>query len=412
MASLNRAGVAAARAAIRAGRVVDRPWSFTARDGNALLGDDEDWGRYAKAHLGVTDAPEETKAHYSYPWGKLVDGELTLFVSALRAIRSRASQQDETEIFDAAGRLLDEAQPKEESVREAEDGQSVRIQELMQLSPDGRVDTANRRILDVAVLGPQSRNGRTYRESALRDGARVFEGAKVYLNHRRQEAGRTQPRDVRDYVGRLYGLHVADDGKLRARELAVNNPAAWELLGIAEHDPAAFGLSIDAEGVAQGNEVTAIVRAHSVDIVAEPATTTGLFEQKEDEMDLTKLTVDELRAEAPRLVEEIERGARESAENPLREELENVRRELESMRRAAAITEELHAAGLDGRADVLRPLLERCADAQERAALLEQARAAFNRPRSLPPAGDAEALKALDAELKAVWTGRPRLASA
>ena len=103
--NLNAAGVAFARACISAGRVSDASWSFSAADGNALLGSGgDDWANYGKHHLAVnTDASEGTKERYSYPFAK---GN-TLYVSALRAIRSRASQQSDTAIFDAAGRLMD-----------------------------------------------------------------------------------------------------------------------------------------------------------------------------------------------------------------------------------------------------------------------------------------------------------------
>jgi HK97 family phage prohead protease len=106
--SLNSIGYAAARGAISGGAVSEGAWSFSAADGNALLGEDgDDWRRFGRAHLGVnTDADPESKARFSYPWGKLVSGRLTLFASAVRAIRSRASQQGDTSIYEAAGRLM------------------------------------------------------------------------------------------------------------------------------------------------------------------------------------------------------------------------------------------------------------------------------------------------------------------
>ena len=88
-------------------------WSFSADDGNALLAANNDnWANYAKWHLGKnTEATKETKAYYKYPFGK--NGKL--YMSALRAIRTRAAQQDHTSIYDAAGRLLDAAKKKVES---------------------------------------------------------------------------------------------------------------------------------------------------------------------------------------------------------------------------------------------------------------------------------------------------------
>ena len=87
-------------------------WSFTADDGNDLLGSNLDnWKLYGLFHLGKdTDKKKETKAYYKYPYGK--DGKV--YTSALRAIRSRSAQQDHVSIFNAAGRLLDLAKEKEE----------------------------------------------------------------------------------------------------------------------------------------------------------------------------------------------------------------------------------------------------------------------------------------------------------
>jgi len=102
---LYRPGYRHARDLIAAGKVdEDSSWSFTAADGDALLGDDEDWGRYASWHLGrETEADRETKAAWRYPFGK--DGKV--YRSAVRAIRSRAAQQGHDDIFEAAGRLLE-----------------------------------------------------------------------------------------------------------------------------------------------------------------------------------------------------------------------------------------------------------------------------------------------------------------
>ena len=109
---LNGTGRAFARSLIRAGKVdKTSAWSFSAEDGNALLGPDgDDWANFGKHHLGVDDAEgDETKAHWKYPFGK--DGKL--YRSALIAIRDRAGQQHDQAIFDAAGDLLDAVDGKD-----------------------------------------------------------------------------------------------------------------------------------------------------------------------------------------------------------------------------------------------------------------------------------------------------------
>jgi len=99
----NGKGVSHANALILAGKV-DRTsaWSFSADDGNRLLGDD-DWKEYGKWFLATdSDADPMTKEHFRYPFGK--GGKV--YRRAVIAIKSRAAQQDETEIADAADTLL------------------------------------------------------------------------------------------------------------------------------------------------------------------------------------------------------------------------------------------------------------------------------------------------------------------
>jgi len=101
---LNRKAYEHAMSLIRQGKV-DRTsgWSFSADDGNRILGDPPDWEEYGRWFLlKDPDADPETKEAWKYPYGK--GGKV--YRSALIAIRQRAAQQNEREIFEAAGRLL------------------------------------------------------------------------------------------------------------------------------------------------------------------------------------------------------------------------------------------------------------------------------------------------------------------
>lgn len=102
--TLHSAGLSHARSLINAGKVnASSSWSFSADDGNALLGDPPDWAAYAKWFMGHdTAANPETKDAWKYPFGK---GGV-LYRSALGAIASRAAQQNETEISNAASTLI------------------------------------------------------------------------------------------------------------------------------------------------------------------------------------------------------------------------------------------------------------------------------------------------------------------
>jgi hypothetical protein len=117
--TLHTEAESAAHALIRVGHYdMSAAWSFSAEDGDALLGPKgDDWDKFGRWHLGEdASEPRETKAHWKYPYGK--DGKV--WRRALASIRSRASQNGDTTIFDAAGRLMtamdDEEQKKESDV--------------------------------------------------------------------------------------------------------------------------------------------------------------------------------------------------------------------------------------------------------------------------------------------------------
>lgn len=119
MSDLNLAGESYAHSLIAAGRVdKSSPWSFSADDGNALLGKGgDDWDSYSKAHLGLDrSATDKTKARYKYPFAK--GGKL--YRSALIAIDSRAGQQSDAAIQKAAKALLAEVDKTKSALLVAE----------------------------------------------------------------------------------------------------------------------------------------------------------------------------------------------------------------------------------------------------------------------------------------------------
>ena len=95
----------------------DSDWSFSSEDGNALLGEDgDDWENYAKWFLLENeDASEETKERYKFPFGK--DGKI--YRSALSAIRQRSGQFGYDDVFEAAGKLIEMIDKKEDKLESA-----------------------------------------------------------------------------------------------------------------------------------------------------------------------------------------------------------------------------------------------------------------------------------------------------
>ncbi len=134
---LNGTGRANAVSLIDAGKYnATASWSMSAQDENKLLGDKgDDWAEYEKWFLGLDDSEnEKTKAHFKYPFGK--NGKV--YRAALTAIRQRAGQQDATDIFDAAGSLVDKIDKKEKGragITHHERGKGKLIHRAMTMDP-------------------------------------------------------------------------------------------------------------------------------------------------------------------------------------------------------------------------------------------------------------------------------------
>jgi len=138
-------------------------------------------------------------------------------------------------------------------------------------------------IRGVKILGLQSRNGRRYTEAALRAAVPLYEGAKVNVNHPQGEAA--APRDYRDRLGLLRHVHYRPGEGLFA-DLYFNpkHDVAERLVWDAQHAPQNVGLSHNVLArVSRQGDVTVvdeILRVLSVDVVADPASTQGLFESQ------------------------------------------------------------------------------------------------------------------------------------
>lgn len=156
------------------------------------------------------------------------------------------------------------------------DGVSLTEAGELQLGEDGS-------IADVAVLRENSRNNRSYKAAMNEKTARIFEGKTVYLNH--PDEGKNHR--VEEIAAKLEGVYVAKskngESILRARKLTPIGAGKAALIETVKtaHDRA--GLSIEAVGVGEVDKdgkfhVTEITRAYGVALVANPGTTTNLFE--------------------------------------------------------------------------------------------------------------------------------------
>ncbi len=156
-----------------------------------------------------------------------------------------------------------------------------------------RVDAATGVIRGVKILGLASRNGRRYSPAALENASPLYEGAKVNINH--PKGVPNAPRDYQERIGVLRNVVFREGeeagglyGDLHYNPRhALAEQLAWD----AKHAPENVGLSHNVLAVTarrgDGLVVESIEKVQSVDLVADPATTRGLFEQASATDDLT-----------------------------------------------------------------------------------------------------------------------------
>jgi hypothetical protein len=147
-----------------------------------------------------------------------------------------------------------------------------------------RVDREAGIIRGVKLLGLSSRNGRRYREHALVEAVGLYEGAKVNINHPKGHP--LAPRDYQDRLGEIRGVEFrAGDGLFGDLHFNPKHALSEQLVWDAEHAPQNVGLShnVLARTARSGDEtvVEAITKVQSIDLVADPASTAGLFEHAE-----------------------------------------------------------------------------------------------------------------------------------
>ena len=144
-----------------------------------------------------------------------------------------------------------------------------------------RVDRPAGVIRGVKILGLESRNGRSYLPGALATAAHLYEGAKVNVNHPK---GHPQsPRDYHERIGVIRGVTLREqEGLFGDFHFNPAHALAEQLVWDAEHAPENVGFShnVQARLGQHGDRqvVEAILKVQSVDLVADPATTRGLFE--------------------------------------------------------------------------------------------------------------------------------------
>jgi len=140
-----------------------------------------------------------------------------------------------------------------------------------------RIDRDAGIIRGVRILGLSSKNGRRYLREAIEKAIPLYEGARVYLDHK--ELG---DRSVRERWGKLENVRLDADGGLVGdlRYLKEHNDTPGILEAAETFED--IGLSHDSLGRSrmEGGErvIYEIVKVNSVDLVEKPATTESLWE--------------------------------------------------------------------------------------------------------------------------------------
>lgn len=159
-----------------------------------------------------------------------------------------------------------------------------RLQEYVDSSGAAlRVNAEQGVIRGVKILGLESRNGRRYLPQALATARGLYEGAKVNVNHLPQPS--TVGRDYRDRIGVIREVMYREaEGLFGDLHFNPKHLLAAQLIWDAEHAPQNVGFShnVRARLKQMTGEVVVeeILAVESVDLVADPATTSGLFESE------------------------------------------------------------------------------------------------------------------------------------
>ena len=211
-----------------------------------------------------------------------------------------------------------------------------------------RVDRATGVIRGVKLLGLASKNGRRYLPAALAEAARLYDGVKVNVNHPKGHP--LASRDYQDRLGSIRNVQLREgNGLFGDLHFNPKHALAEQLLWDATHAPQNVGFShnVQARTSRQGDEtvVEAILKVHSIDLVADPATTRGLYESLPTgtgdranlhEEALASVTLEELRLARPELITEIE------AESAVR--MAQLESEIDGLRASNAVHERRAAA--------------------------------------------------------------------
>jgi len=200
------------------------------------------------------------------------------------------------------------SRPKPSRVQESTAGTRCEtdVLEFVQNHGACKVDRQAGVIYDVKLVGPRSRNGGRYTRTCMEGAIALYDGARCNIDHPdKARPGADRPLSAR--FGVFRDPYIAQDGSLYAKRLEFikSHPLAESICEAAEK-PGTFGIgfshnvkTIQATDPQTGETIhESITRVRSVDLVADPATTTSMLES-EDSMNDPHVDGAELLPEAP-----------------------------------------------------------------------------------------------------------------
>jgi hypothetical protein len=263
-----------------------------------------------------------------------------------------------------------------------------------------RVDRERGVIPGVKLLGTLSRKGREYPKEVMAKALPLYEGMRVNIDH--VDPG--QRRSLRDRIGLVKNVTLKDDGLYGDFHFNPKHSLADQIAWDAENAPQNLGFSHDTRGgsrnVGGRLVVESIDKVLSVDLVANPATTTGLFEdllqnanhprppeesgrqtQESHAMNWNEIDLDGLKQNRPELLTALQESLEHSDTlAALQEELKTLKEEKIARELEESIAGQLKAAGLDEAnklhvSEVFLEDLKGTADAARRKAKIDDRRA-------------------------------------
>lgn len=168
---------------------------------------------------------------------------------------------------------------KEKSQQQEQD-----VLEFVQATKTCSVNREKGVIHGCKLVGIVSKNGGRYPSETLEAAKAMYEGAKCNLNHpNRDKPG--ADRGVEDRFGVFHKVRLEPDGLYADLHFLKSHPFASVACESAESMPEAFGFSHNARSITSSDGKGGVIhesitRVRSVDLVADPATTSSIFESE------------------------------------------------------------------------------------------------------------------------------------